>query len=75
MSNSENTKEKDAVASAVDAIVIPELTAIRDSQLQRERDVMSYIAETIELMGGDDGPELDTLANWLYRLRKKAMRA
>ena len=58
-----------------ETIVMPELTSFEVSKFERERDVMAYLAETIELLGGDDGPELDTLQNWLYRLRKKAMRA
>jgi len=50
---------------------IPKLTSFEDSPFQRERDCMAYIAETIKMLGWDGGKELDTMDNWLYRLRKK----
>lgn len=58
----------------IDNVVMPELTPFEVSIYQRERDVISYIAGTIELLGGDQGPGLDSLKNWLYRLRKKVLR-
>lgn len=53
---------------------IPELTSFEVSPFQREHDCIAYIAETIKMLGWDGGKELDTMDNWLYRLRKKAIK-
>ena len=47
----------------------PNLTTFEESKYQRERDVMKYIADTINMIGGDSGAEIDSIENWLVRLR------
>lgn len=57
-----------------DEVAMPELTPSQLSHFDRERDVIAYVAETLELMGGDGGSGIDTLQKWLYRLRRKALK-
>lgn len=48
-------------------------TSPQENHIKREREAISFIAQILHDIGGDDGSRLDSLEGWLYRLRKKLL--